>query len=87
MMVSEADRIKAVERVRRSMELSPGNSPSTFKRKRAVYRALNRKDLEIITRLDHELTLTHLLNSMNVDMFTAHAYAPLMMKGLSEIVC
>ena len=85
-MVSEADRIQAVERVRRSMEPISGDSPYTFKRKRAIYRALDRKDPEIVQMLDHELALLYLLYRLNVDMFTAYAYAPLIMKGLSEIV-
>lgn len=85
-MVSEADRTKAIERVRRSMESNSGNSPYTFKRKKAVHRALKRKDPEIVTRFDHELALTHLLNGMVLDMFTAHVYFSPNMVGLSEMV-
>jgi hypothetical protein len=84
-MVSEADRIKAVERVRRSMESSSGNSPYQFKRKRGIYRALDRKDADVVQRLEHELALLHLLYKLNKDMFTACAYLPLM-KGLTEFV-
>lgn len=88
-MVSEADRIKAVERVGRSMESCSGNSPYTFKRKKAVWRALKRKDPDVTAKFNHELTLMSLLNGIVLDMFTAHAYlspSGLMMKGLSEIV-
>ena len=85
-MVSEADRINAVERVRRSMESSSGNSPYKFKRKRGIYRALDRKDPDVVGRLNHELALFHLLNTLSVDMFTAYAYLPLMLPVLEEFV-
>lgn len=70
MMVSEADRIKAVERVGRAMASPSGGSP-TYKRKRAVYRALDRKDPEVCSRLDHELAVMYLLNGLVEDMFNA----------------
>lgn len=73
MMVSEADRIKAVERVRHALASNPGDSPSKFKRKRGVWRALNRGNIQIILLVEHELALLHLLNGMVLDMFTANA--------------
>jgi hypothetical protein len=84
-MVFEADKLKAVERVRRSMESSSGDSPYQFKRKRGIHRALDRKDPKITAMFDHELALSHLINTLNVDMFTACAYLPLM-KGLTVFV-
>lgn len=73
MMVSEADRIKAVERVRHALASNPGDSPSKFKRKRGAWRALDRGDAKIQAMVDHELALLHLLNGMVLDMFTANA--------------
>ena len=69
MMVSEADRIKAVERVRRSMGPNLGDSPSTFKRKRGIYRALKRKDPNIAELYNHELVISFLLSSLEMDMY------------------
>jgi hypothetical protein len=68
MMVSEADRIKAIERVRRSMALSSGGSPS-FKRKRAVYRALKRNDLEVMSNFQYELALMKLTGDLVRDLY------------------
>lgn len=89
-MVYEADITKVIERVRRSMESSSGDSPYTFKRKKAVYRALDKNDCTIIDLVNHELAVGKLLKGMVLDMFTTHAYfSPnylMRMKGLSEIV-
>jgi hypothetical protein len=87
-MVSEVDRINAVERVRRSMETHMGDSPFTFKRRRAVYRALERGVGVVHQMLDHELVYIHLMNGLCTDMYDPTTFvadrAYETMLGLSE---
>lgn len=54
MMVSEADRIKAVERVKVAIAPNLGDSPS-FPRKRSIYRALKRGDPLITVKYNMEV--------------------------------
>lgn len=72
MKVSEADRIKAVERVRAARAPIFGGTPS-FKRKRGIWRALKRGDFDITTRFNHELGMLRMMRSM-VDMFYGRHY-------------
>lgn len=63
MTVSEADRLNAVERVRIALAPTFGGSPS-YKRKRGIYRALKRGDVEVMMRYEYELGMIRLMNDM-----------------------
>ena len=63
MTVSEADRLKAVERVRHAIAPIFGGSPS-YKRKRGIYRALDRKDLVVTMRYESELGMIRMMDSL-----------------------
>lgn len=88
-MVCEADIIKVVERMRHALASRSGDSPSSFKRKRAVYRALDRKEPNICDLFNHEMVMTGLCNSIVQDMFgpALNTYLPgTLLKGLSEFL-
>ena len=70
-MVSEADRIKAVERVRVAIAPIFGGTPS-YKRKRGVYRALKRKDPNVTVHYEMELARMSMLNDMARYFYGAH---------------
>jgi hypothetical protein len=67
MVVSEADRIKVVERLVGRCTRTSGDSP--LKRKRAIYRALDRKDSDICVLFDHEIAFWYLVCELNRDMY------------------
>lgn len=69
MMVSKADRIKAIERVRRTMASISGGSPS-YKRRRAVYRALKRGDPDMEYAMNKELTFHFFTSSLEKEKDT-----------------
>lgn len=63
MEVSEADRIKAVERARVAIAPIFGGTPS-YKRKRGIYRALRRQDPKVVTVYNFELMMLHQMNTL-----------------------
>jgi hypothetical protein len=71
-MVSEADRIKAVEKVRAAMAPIFGGTPS-YKRKRSIYRALKRGQMDVVLQYECELALSSMLRNM-VKLFYGEHY-------------
>lgn len=67
-MVSEADRIKAVERVRSDLSPIFGGTPS-YKRKRGIYRALKRRDPIVLSRYEFELMLIRNINTLQAMLY------------------
>lgn len=67
-VVSEADRIKAVERVRVAIAPIFGGTPS-FKRKRGIYRALKRGDANIEDHYKYEIRQIEMVDMWMNEMF------------------
>lgn len=66
--VSEADRLKAVERVRNAMAPIFGGTPG-FKRRRGIYRALRRQDPEVLARYQYELNMLWMMGRMEMALY------------------
>lgn len=76
MTVSEAERIKAVERVRVARAPIFGGTPS-YKRKRGIYRALARGDFETTAHYQLELGQIQMMRQMwqdAYDIYTGSRY-------------
>lgn len=67
-VVSLAERIKVVERVRKSIVPIPGNPPR-FKRKRGIYRALERGDFIITSKYQLELGILRITRDFSNQLF------------------
>lgn len=65
-MVSEADRLNAIERVRHSIGANSGGAPL---RKRSIHRGLKRKDIHISYAYEMELLHSFVLNKLVRDIY------------------
>lgn len=66
--VSEVDRLKVAERVRRSIAPIFGGTPG-YKRRRGIYRALKRGDLKVLHSFTFELLMLNTANVLAKDLY------------------